>query len=161
VTQLGRDLQDRDYPIEARSPGIRTARITPSQKWVHGDSQRHNVAAVGVWVRIWIAIVATLALGVGAFISVAAVGQIHHENGCSQYHDALVAISGDVKLAQKPDAADLNVLAPNVRHQVTQGMRAVEQAIKKHQNEAALDRAVLAIYLSSSLVPSAMAEHGC
>ena len=73
-------------------------------------------AAVGVGVRIWIAVVATLALGVGAFISIAAVGEIHHENGCSQYHNALVAITADLKLVQKPNTQDLNILTPNERH---------------------------------------------
>jgi hypothetical protein len=115
---------------------------------------------MGVGVRIWIAIVATLALGVGALISIAAVGQIHHENGCSQYHNALVATTDDLKLEQKPNTEDLNILTPNERNQVTQSLRSEEQAIKKHPNEAALIRGLSASYLNS-FVPSAMAEHGC
>jgi hypothetical protein len=115
---------------------------------------------MGVGVRIWIAVVATLALGVGAFISIAAVGQIHHENGCSQYHNALVAISDDLKLDQKPDTEDLNILTPSERDKVTRGLTSIEQAIKRHPNEAPLIRALSASYLNS-FVPSAMAEHGC
>jgi hypothetical protein len=115
---------------------------------------------VGVGVRIWIAVVATLALGVGAFISVAAVGQIHHENGCSQYHNALVAITDDLKLEQKPNTEDLNILTPTERDRVTQALRSEERAIKKHPSEAALIRGIEALYLNS-FVPSAMAEHGC
>jgi hypothetical protein len=127
---------------------------------VHGGSQRHSLAAVGVGVRIWIAIVATLVLGVGAFISIAAVGQIHHENGCSQYHNALVAVTDDLKVELKPTTEDLSILTQNERDKVTQGLKSEEQAIKKHPNEAALIRALSATYLNS-LVPSAMAEHGC
>jgi hypothetical protein len=115
---------------------------------------------VGVGVRIWIAVVATLALGVGAFISIAAVGQMHHENACSQYHNALVATTDDLKVEQEPNAEVLNILTPNERSKVTQGLRSEEQAIKKHPNEAALIRGISTVYLSS-LVPSAMAEYGC
>jgi hypothetical protein len=115
---------------------------------------------MGVGVRLWIAVVATLALGVGAFISIAAVGQIHHENGCSQYHNALVATTDDLKVEQKPNAEILNILTPNERNKVTEGLRSEEQAIKKHPNEAALIRGISAAYFSS-LVPSALAEYGC
>ena len=118
-------------------------------------------AAVGIGMRIWIAVVATLALGVGAFISIAAVGQLHHENGCSQYHNALVAITDDLQLKQTPNTEDLNILTPNERDKVTQALKSVEQSIKKHPKESELFRAVSAIYLSNSLVPSAMAEYGC
>jgi hypothetical protein len=108
---------------------------------------------VGVGVRIWIAVVATLVLGVGAFISIAAVGQIHHEDGCSQYHNALVAITTDLALGQKPATEDLNFLTAEERNKLTEGLSSAEQAIKKHPGETAL-------YLDS-LVASAMAEHGC
>jgi hypothetical protein len=111
--------------------------------------------------RIWIAVVATVALGIGAFISIAAVGQIHHENGCSQYHNALVAITEDLNLKLTPNTEDLNILTPNERDRVTQGLKSVQQASKRHPKEAEFFRAVAATYLSNSLVPSAMAEQGC
>ncbi len=85
---------------------------------------------------------------------------MHHENGCLQYHNALVATSDDLKVEQKPNTEVLNILAPNERNNVTQGLRSEEQAIKTHPNEAALIRGVSAAYLTS-LVPSAMAEYGC
>ena len=106
-----------------RSPFERVDRCTAAPSDI-------ALAAVGVGVRIWIAVVATLVLGVGAFISIAAVGQIHHENGCSQYHNALVAINDDLKLEQKPTTEDLNILTPDERNKVTQGLSSEEHAIK-------------------------------
>ena len=127
---------------------------------MHGVAQQRNLATVGVGVRIWIAIVATLALGFGAFISIAAVGQIHHENGCSQYHNALLAITNDLKLEQKPNTEELNILTPSERDKVTQGLKSVENAIKEHPKEAPIIRELESMVLNS-LVPSAMAEYGC
>ena len=117
---------------------------------------------MGVWVRIWNVILATLALAVGAFISIARWGTFTTRTAApnTQYHNALVAITDDLKLEQKPDAEDLNILTPSESHQVTQGLRSEEQAIKRHPKETALFVAVAAIALDS-LVPSAMAEHGC
>ena len=115
---------------------------------------------MGVGVRIWIAVVATLALGVGAFISIAAVSQIHHENGCSQYHNALVATTDDLKVELKPNTEVLNILTPDQRNKVTEALRSEEHAIKNRPKAAALIRGISVGYLSS-LVPSAMAEHGC
>jgi hypothetical protein len=115
---------------------------------------------MGVGVRMWIAVVATLVLGVGAFISIAAVGQIHHENGCSQYHNALVAITDDLKVELKPTTGDLNILTPDERDRVTQFLKSEEHAINRHPKVAALIRALSATYLNA-LEPSAMAEHGC
>jgi hypothetical protein len=108
---------------------------------------------VGVGVRIWIAVVATLVLGVGAFISIAAVGQIHHDDGCSQYHNALVAITTDLALGQTPATEDLNFLTADERNKLTEGLGSAERAIQQHPSETAL--------FLDSLVASAMAEHGC
>ena len=92
-------------------------------------------------------------LGVGAFISIAAVGEIHHDDGCSQYHNALVAITSDLALGQKPATDDLNILTADEQNKLTESLSSVEQSIKMHPSETAL-------YLDS-VVASAMAEHGC
>ena len=69
-------------------------------------------------------------------------------------------IADDLKLELKPTMEDLNILTPDERNKVIQGLTSEERAIKIHPKEAALIRALSVTYLNS-LVPSAMAEHGC
>ena len=111
-------------------------------------------AAVGVGVRIWIAVVVTLVFGVGAWI---AIGQIHHDNGCTQYRNALTGATADP--LSPADNADLAILSASDRKTVMDSLAAFKQAegngTTQAQQLASWDR------YARQQVPESLAEHGC
>ena len=100
---------------------------------------------------------AVLALAGAAYMGVVVVGQIHHDNGCSQYANALRGALSDPEMG--PPAADLKLLTPTYQESVRKSVTAFQQSLNLGQPTSAQQEDWSRF--SDQFIAAALATNGC
>ena len=108
--------------------------------------------------KTWIAVVVSLVVLVAFGFAVFAVGQVHHENGCSQYRNALEGATSNPSSA--PDQKDLAILSESDRADLTNSFRNYQQGLDSGKYDQANLLKRYQDFLAA-FVPESFAKHGC